>query len=168
MESRFLQDSEFQVPENWKKVINRLAQNVDMGMTCGINLDTGEIICYQKEFEDYFIEEDEEYQYFVEDKNKVEAWARKCVIEPISSREGYKIMEEFVEQKIKDEKDRERLFNILSRRRPFANFRNYIDRSPYREKWFEFKLHQLEQYVIQSIIECDKSVFEREPVVLSD
>ena len=74
MESRFLQDGEFQIPENWKKVINRLAQNVDRGMTCGINLDTGEIICYQKEFEDYFIEEDEEYQYFVEDKNKVEAW----------------------------------------------------------------------------------------------
>lgn len=49
------------------------------------------------------------------------------------------------------DKDRikERLWNALSKRKPFQNFEFIIDDSKYRQSWFDFKQSQLENYVME-------------------
>lgn len=68
-----------------------------------------------------------------------------------SSRESFKIMEDFVET-IGDWRLRGRLSEVLSERKPFKNFKWHIDNSgTYRQKWFDFKNTRVCEWVAEQI-----------------
>jgi hypothetical protein len=59
-------------------------------------------------------------------------------------------MERFVSQ-IADEQFQAELENILERKKPFQNFKNRIDNSDFRQKWFDFKTNELEKNVVKQL-----------------
>lgn len=63
-------------------------------------------------------------------------------IEPLSSRIGYQIMEDFAES-VTDQTDREKLYVALNQRHPFSSFNHMLHYTAQREKWFEFKRQQM-------------------------
>jgi len=71
--------------------------------------------------------------------------ARYLMIEPISSREGFQIMENFVEG-LPEGGERDLLTKVLSRKKPFSNFKNALaDMGPLRQQWFDFHDKELRQ-----------------------
>ena len=73
-------------------------------------------------------------------------WENYICIEPLDSNESFMIMEDFTET-MNDLHMRQRLTNALSHRKPFANFKQLIDNSDFRQNWFDFKQHYLENHV---------------------
>jgi hypothetical protein len=68
-------------------------------------------------------------------------------IEPISSHESFRIMEDFVER-IENEEIAERLTEALRRRKPFRRFKDaLLDFPDLRERWFEFEHKAHARYV---------------------
>lgn len=63
-------------------------------------------------------------------------------IEPMSSRIGYQIMEDFADS-VTDQTDREKLYVALNQRHPFSSFNHMLHYTAQREKWFEFKRQQM-------------------------
>ena len=81
-----------------------------------------------------------------EDTFKYPGWKKCITVEPPESFESFKIMEQFVDE-IDDNNLQKRLVNVLSNRKPFANFKNVIENSAFREHWFTFKQMKLEELV---------------------
>jgi hypothetical protein len=73
-------------------------------------------------------------------------WADYFVIEKLESREAFRIMESFVDG-VNNERLKEDLIKILGRRSPFANFKDEVESSEYRQKWFDFRLKKYTEYV---------------------
>ena len=96
-------------------------------------LDTLEIIVIT----DPSFDDDEEIQKVKRDiDNNPENY---LYIEPVGSDKAFKIMEEFAKTIEKSELQL-KLFQVLGRRRPFANFRNTLQYYPeYLDKWYKYK-----------------------------
>ena len=95
-----------------------------------IDKQTGEILVT---FEDYDESEQEEILERISND-----WDRYLQIEPIGSREGFRIMERFVES-LPDGQNRNLLFKVLSWKKPFSNFKSALcDMGDLREQWFNF------------------------------
>ena len=85
-------------------------------------------------------------EFWEEELEKVEQeWEDYIVIEKMESWQSFEIMERFIEH-VDDRNLQEELINALNRRKPFANFKNIIESSDYREKWFKFKSDSLYEY----------------------
>jgi hypothetical protein len=70
---------------------------------------------------------------------------RYIYIEPISSHEKYRMMEDFIES-IKDKAAKEFLENALQMRKPFRNFKDALfDYPKIREQWFQYEKDRMEQ-----------------------
>jgi len=128
------------------KQINEIAQDLESGMAVYINKETLEIRT--------ILDWDEMYgdtEVWEEDLEKIEdEWSDYAVITKMESREAYRIMEDFV-GKIEDERIQENLYKILNRKSPFANFKDEIESSEYREQWFEFRTMKHEEYVREQL-----------------
>ena len=73
--------------------------------------------------------------------------ARYLMIEPISSIEGFQIMENFVES-LPEGGERDLLTKVLSWKKPFSNFKNALaDMGPLRQQWFDFHDKELRRLV---------------------
>jgi len=60
-------------------------------------------------------------------------------IEPMPSREGFRIMEDFVDQ-LPEGGDKRLLEKALSWKKPFSNFKSALaDMGPLRDQWFAFR-----------------------------
>ena len=102
-----------------------------------LDIKTGEILTI---FENFY-DEAEEQQVIIEQIEKNPS--RYITIEPIGSREAFRIMERFVET-LPEGEDRNLLNKALSWKKPFSNFKNAISDMPdIREKWFDFQDRQL-------------------------
>lgn len=140
-----------EIPEKYKALVKNTAESIDCGMICYINSET-------LEMEDVpgMMEDDPHEHYMVTGMKKKDLglkhdkWETYIRIEPPESSESFDIMEKFVAE-LDDEKLAKRLINALNDRRPFANFKNLIDQSGYREKWFTFKKRKLEEYVWETL-----------------
>ena len=127
------------------KIINEIAQELDCGNDCYYNSKTGEIIAIPN-FSN-ISDEDEFQECFKADLKKVKKNKADLIkIEILESFESFKIMERFIDQ-IPDEEFKTDLENILQRKKPFQNFKNAIDNSDFRQKWFDFKKIELEKIV---------------------
>ena len=94
-----------------------------------LDRETGEIL---PQSEDPGLSGEELDQAFDEESD------RHVAVDPISSREGYGIMEDFVDSRPEGE-ERRILQKALSWRKPFSNFRSAIaEMGPLREQWFKF------------------------------
>jgi len=108
---------------------------------------------------DFDFMEDEE-GFWEEEIEKIEnQWDDYFVIEKLESREGFKIMAAFTDE-VEDERLREDLIKILNRKSPFANFKDEIDSSAYRQKWFKFRTQKHEEYVMD-MLESEGIDFEK-------
>jgi hypothetical protein len=103
----------------------------DSGFRTGyIDKQTGEILVT---FEDY----DEPEQEELIDRLDQDA-DRYVTIEPIGSREGFRIMERFVAS-LPEGEDRNLLAKVLSWKKPFSNFKSALtDMGDLRKQWFDF------------------------------
>lgn len=136
-----------------KELIKSIAEEIDMGMICFLNTDTlevesvlGESYNTCSDFEDFY---QEVY-------DKVDNWVNVIRIEPPQSWQSFKIMEDFIETCISDNDSvKKRLWNALSKRKPFQNFKFIIDDSQYRQCWFDFKQSKLEQFVLEELCPPD-------------
>lgn len=145
------------LPEQYIPVINSIAQDIDMGMVCFFNPETLETesipVDFLSEIDDCEPEESRERMRELYDWEEIKFldWDTRIEFHPISSNEGYRIMESFAER-LKDDDDlKSELFNALDRRRPFANFNDIIHNSDKRNDWFEFKQKWLENIVANQL-----------------
>jgi len=79
---------------------------------------------------------------------------RYCHIEPITSEEGYEIMQDFAAAEESDE-IRNHLFDALERKKPFLNFKEALTDYPDTEKTFyEYKNNRLKEILKKRLAEC--------------
>ena len=143
-------DDTEEIPEKYRELVRKTAESIDCGMICFINPDTLEMEDVPKTLlEDSFIfeeEEEEDGQENVTINLEHRKWEKYITVEPLESRESYRIMKDFISE-VDDLKLQKQLINTLSNRHPFANFKYLIEGSPYRKVWFAFKHHKLEGHV---------------------
>jgi len=131
------------------KQISEIAQELEAGMKVYVNKETLEIKSILDWEDSYSIT-----GIWDEDLKDIEEnWSSWLIIEKLESWEAFKIMQEFAEA-IDDEKLSNELTKILGRKSPFANFKTEIESSPYRQKWFDFRLKKYEDYV-RELIEAE-------------
>jgi len=148
------EEEEIEIPEKYKKLVHDVAENIDCGLVCFINPETLEVEEIPKGmldgFSDFSLnselddEEDDEQKFLHED------WESCISVEPRESNESFKIIEKFVDE-VNDKNLKNKLVNALNNRRPFANFKNIVESSNYRNEWFAFKQKQLEILVWEEL-----------------
>lgn len=124
--------------------IQEIADELDIGMQCYIHKVSGEIISLPNDdmlhmdeslFEEVLERLDNEAEYLIH-------------IEAPTSSEKFKIMELFVDQLSDKNPLRHRLYQALSKSKPFRNFKYVIDNAGNeRQQWFDFKDEQLKLWV---------------------
>ena len=136
------------------KQINDIAQELDAGLKCYVNKDSGEY----KSILDWDHMDDSE-GFWRKELGKIQAeWSNYVVIEKMSAHLEFGTMEGFAAS-IENEEIRDRLFYALSRNKPFRNFRNEVDyREDIRQRWFAFKQKVYEDYVREEL--ADDFLFE--------
>ncbi|MCK9210170.1 MAG: UPF0158 family protein [Prolixibacteraceae bacterium] len=140
------------IPEKHRELVRRIAENIDCGLVCFVNPDTFEM----EDAPRMMVDDPHEYRSLTGVSAKDfnlhhKKWKRCITVEPPESSESFGIMESFVDE-VEDKNLKKRVINALSNRRPFANFKNLIETSNYREQWFAFKQRKLEEYVWENLI----------------
>lgn len=126
--------------------IHEISQDLQCGLKIFINRKTGKIKPVHHPNEVY-----SDSEIWEEELEKIEnELTDYSVIEKMESWEAFQIMEDFIE-KIKDEKSKEDLIKILNRKSPFANFKDEIESSTYRQNWFDFRDKKYEEYVKEQL-----------------
>ena len=95
-------------------------------------------------------------EYYQEVYRKVERWENCVRIDPPEPGESFGIIERFIRDCIPDDAGiKGRLWEAVSERKPFRNFKYVIDGSEYRQKWFDFRRVQLERLVADYLNSLD-------------
>lgn len=141
------QEPLYEIPEKFEKLLKPIAQAIDAGFMCYLNPETLDM----EEIPITIMDDPYVYDRITgvkpeNEEMKHESWHKCYVFEPLLSNESFEIMEDFAEN-MKDEKFRDQMFYALNHRKPFANFKQKIDNSKYRQDWFDFKQKWLEGYV---------------------
>jgi len=141
------EDEDIEVPEKYMKAVSDIADSMDAGFVCFLNMDTLEVEDVPKDL----LFDPEEFELMTGESFetmdfKYPTWENCMTFEPPESNESFEIMESFTQQ-LEDKKLKSQLVYALSHKKPFANFKYHIDNSKYRQDWFDFKKHQLEIHV---------------------
>jgi len=128
------------------ELLKNIAEAIDSGDVCFVNLDTFEMEGVMSEMLDEYPFGDQA-EFVQEIIEKVDQWEHMYRIEPLESSDSFRIMEDFVNQCIPKGKFYDRLCDVLSNAKPFRNFRDIIEDSEYRQDWFDFKLEEKKKYV---------------------
>jgi len=137
-----------------KNIVKEIAENLDCGNNCYYNSKTNEIVTIPN-FSNTS-DEQELKEFFRDDLNKIKDHKADFIkFEVLESFESFKIMERFSEQ-MTDEKFKLKMRDILEKKKPFQNFKNTIDQSDFRQKWFDFKQNELEK-IVESQLERGKA-----------
>jgi hypothetical protein len=151
------EEDEIEVPEKYLKAVSEIADGIDAGFVCFLNMDTLEVEDVPKEM----VIDPEDYELITgispeEADLKYPTWENVLTFEPLQSNESFDIMRKFTER-MADQKLQSKLIYALNNRKPFANFKFIIDNSQYRQEWFDFKKHCLEIHVKELLsMELDK------------
>ena len=118
----------------YDELIREIANNLDMKFDdsrCYLNVTRMEVIFLTDSlFEQEILPEDGDELVF---------------IEPLSSPESFRIMEDFAEG-VRDEKQQERLFRMLSRSHPFSRFKDEIYDSGLENEWFAYRDERMKDF----------------------
>jgi hypothetical protein len=107
-----------------EKQISEIAELLDSGLICFFNRRTRSIDYHPDPLDPYF--DPEPWQ---ETMDKIEEyWDDYERIDKMDSNSAFQVMEEFVDS-INEQKFKDRLYNILSRPKPFANFKSEVETS---------------------------------------
>lgn len=116
-----------------KNIISEIAENIDCGFDCYYNLKTNKIVSIPS-FSQFSDEEDFK-EAFSESLEIVEDHKTDFIkFEALESFESFRFIDQISDPQFKSE-----LENILQNRKPFQNFKNSIDNSDFRQKWFDFR-----------------------------
>ncbi len=127
-----------------KDQIKEIAEELDCGMRCYINKETGEIKTVLN-FESWQTDDNEPWEDVLNDLE--ENWDKYFEIERMESHESFEVMAGFAES-VDSRELREALIGALNKKHPFQNFKWVVDNSgPYRQKWFDFKNQRLIEWV---------------------
>ena len=131
-----------------KEQINEIYQDLDCGLRCFLNTETGEI----KSIPDFDSNPYAEEEMWEEEIDEIDSNPDKYVeLEEMSSRDSFGMMEEFADE-VDDKTIQKLLLDGLSRPKPFHNFKFVIDNSgEYRDKWFEFKEKRICEWIVEQI-----------------
>jgi len=128
--------------------IKEIADNLDSGMRCFFNKQTGEIKTILNF--DSWIGADEE-PWTEENKEIEENWGDYFEFENMSSNDSFNLMADFAAS-IDNPKLQDRLVNALNKSKPFSNFKWQIDNSgEYRQQWFDYKNKRYIEWVKDQI-----------------
>jgi hypothetical protein len=131
-----------------KNQLREISENLQGGLKCLLNNETGEL--------EFVLVSDHMYgdtEVWDEILKRVDLeWKNPIIIENMESWQVFGIMEDFIEE-IDDHKLKQIVFKILHRKSPFANYKYVIESSVYRQKWFNFKNKKYEEYVIENLVE---------------
>lgn len=122
--------------------INSIAQLLDCGSTVYYNIETGEQNEILEENDDFLDMEELEPEL----KNIRENPEKYIEFVKMDSNDSFRVMENFIST-VEDVSLRQELQESLRRSKPFRNFKNIIDNSEIREKWFEFKNDSYMEFV---------------------
>jgi hypothetical protein len=136
-----------EIPEKYKQLVSNVAEELLSGMICFVNGDTLETESVPREmiedpFGFEFINGGDPNDWNSEHKT----WKNCITVNPMESFESFNIMERFVNE-VDDEVFRKKLTSALQRKKPFSNFNYLIEGSEYRQKWFDFRQTETEDYV---------------------
>ncbi len=127
--------------------IKDISDYSNSGMKCYVNLDTWEFD-YMPDFDHFGVYG--ETEGWDEVIAKVDGWDNHIVIEGMSSRDSFKIMERFL-PKVKKTKLRNRLAHALEKRKPFRHFKDIVEYEETREAWFEHRDQQQIEFTKEQI-----------------
>jgi len=139
-------DNNIIIPKKYEKLVPSIADSISAGLVCHLNMDTLEVEEYQANIDI------EEWEDVTGEKftPKYMEWKRVLFFEPMDSPASFRIMEDFASQ-IDNETISNRLMDILSRKKPFAHFNDYIHNSDCKEAWFAYKKTAYENQVREII-----------------
>jgi len=145
--------NEIEIPEKYQKIVKQIAESIDGGITCHLNPGTLEVIEIPKNLANEinykgYSDNDEEFSELDDDLKKLDKWEKDITFDPPSSDVSFGIMESFASS-VTDTWFQDELLKTLGRSHPFANFKNIIDQSKYRQQWFDFKQKALEMFVFE-------------------
>ena len=116
--------------------IKEIAENLDGGMKCFYNKQTGEIKILL-DFDNFDGADEELWEEEIKEID--EHWGDLVEFEKMSSRESFQLMVDFAES-VDNPSLQDRLFIALNRTNPFRHFKWHIDNSgKYRQRWFNYK-----------------------------
>ena len=126
-----------------KDQIKEIAEQLDCGMRCYINKETGAIQT-TPDFDNWYTD-DEPWADILNELE--ENWDKYVEIERMESNDSFDLMADFAES-VDSRELRDRLINALNKKHPFRNFKWVVDNSgPYRQRWFDFKNQRLIDWV---------------------
>jgi hypothetical protein len=135
-----------------KDQINYVANELDSGMRCYINKESGEIKTVLN-FESWLTDDRGSWEDVLNELE--ENWDKYVEIERMESHESFGIMADFAEN-VDSRELRDSLINALNKKHPFQNFKWVVDNSgPYRQKWFDFKNQRLIEWVEKKLDEIN-------------
>jgi len=137
-----------------KDQIKEIAEQLDCGMRCYINKETGEIKTVLN-FESWQTDDREPWEDVLNELD--ENCDKYFEIERMESHKSFKIMADFTET-VDSRELHDSLINALNRKHPFQNFNWVLDNSgPYRQKWFDFKDQKIIEWVENKLDEINSS-----------
>jgi hypothetical protein len=126
------------------KTITEIAEYFECGEICFYNTETEEIEHYPTEI-DLFGDEPDPWQDVKDKIDQNIGIYQKC--EPMESNQSFDVMQHFI-PKIDNPELRDKLSEILSRNKPFRNFKFAIDDSgEYRQLWFDHSFEENKVWV---------------------
>lgn len=126
--------------------ISELADLLDCGLICYYHCPTGSIKSFPDN-DDPFVDQ----ELWPDSIDEIEAdWDNYLVFKQMGSNEAFRIMEKFGDA-VADNRFRDKIFQQLSKRKPFHHFKNLIDSSDYRQAWFDFKRAAYIKYVKEQV-----------------
>lgn len=116
--------------------IKEIAEDLECGMSCFLNLKTGELKTIPN-FESWMETDEEPWE---DDLKEIKEHSGDYFeFKGFESNESYQLMADFAEN-INDTEFQAQLVTALYRPKPFQNFKWQIDNSGiYRQQWFDFK-----------------------------
>lgn len=140
-------DPPIKIPEKFEAQVHAIAQGINAGFICYLNLDTLELEEIP-EADRWSLEDDPEAEEAFPVKHT--EWEQVQQFAPLVSRESFQIMKDFAMQ-LNNPKVQDKIVDILNRRKPFAHFNQFIHQSDYREDWIAFKDAAYEAHVRKAI-----------------
>src|SRR3954449_4635145 len=124
------------MPTFTKQQIKEIAEQLELGFRTFYHKQTGELIFVPNELKLYDIDTSAwQDQLDKLDEHFMDYWE----IEAMESRDSFQVMKDFADQ-LSDTRLQNKLYNSLSKRHPFREFKFLIDNSgEQRQKWFDFR-----------------------------
>jgi len=142
------ESEEINIPDKFKELVSDIVDNLESGFSVKIDGEKAVIISAVNEYGftmDFLEEEDDDENN--EDEEATEYFGTFINIERLESFESFEIMEKFANS-LETSPLKQKLFNALQHKKPFANFNAIIHNSPEKASWFAFKRKALENHVV--------------------